>query len=65
MRLLEVVDIVEKMGKREFYFDCQLDFFFYIFNFYCQGKFYLFLNFCGMILRDEFKYWMIDDKDIE
>lgn len=64
-RLSEVADIAEKTGKREFYFDRQPDFFPYILNFYRQGKLHLPLNLCGMILRDELKYWMIDDKDIE
>lgn len=64
-RLSEVADIAEKTGKREFYFDRQPDIFPYILNFYRQGKLHLPLNLCGMILRDELKYWMIDDKDIE
>lgn len=64
-RLSEVADIAEKTGKKEFYFDRQPDFFPYILNFYRQGKLHLPLNLCGMIMRDELKYWMIDDKDIE
>ncbi|XP_061196622.1 potassium voltage-gated channel protein Shaw-like [Saccostrea echinata] len=64
-RLSEVADIAEKTGKREFYFDRQPEFFPFILNFYRVGKLHLPLNICGMILKDELKYWMIDDKDIE
>lgn len=64
-RLSEVADIAEKMGKKEFYFDRQPEFFPFILNFYRSGKLHLPLNMCGMILKEELKYWMIDDKDIE
>ena len=64
-RLLDIADVSEKTGKKEFYFDRLPNIFPYILNFYRTGKLHLPLNACGPLIKEELNFWQIDDKDIE
>ncbi|ESP04216.1 hypothetical protein LOTGIDRAFT_171056 [Lottia gigantea] len=64
-RLYNVAVVAKKKGLKEVYFDRHPAVFAHILNFYRTDSLHVPTDLCGPMIKDELKYWQLDENQIE